>query len=71
MHIQDSFVYFFRQFRFLAGLEAGTSLKNLEPCDCRAGIDCLKEMREQDPTVAKAITEGFSFLIWAPNWDGK
>lgn len=46
-------------------------MKNLEPCDCHGGIDCLGETREQDPTVARAITEGLSFLIWALNWDGK
>lgn len=55
-------VYFFGQFRFLTDLEAGTSVKNLELCDCHAGIDCLGETRKQDPTVARVITRDSAFL---------
>lgn len=61
---------FFKQFSFVClfvlGLEAGTSLKNLEPYDCPTGVPWVREIREKDSfNMAKGITEdSLSFLVW-------
>ena len=63
---------FFKQLRFFfvfvfvfLGLEAGTSLKNLELCNCCTGIACLGDIRGQTYNMARGITDdSFGFLVW-------